>query len=513
MSTDRPADGALVDWYTDNIAEPHTSDEAYGYWAFVVGSVLGVIGFALFLLSTTATKGTSAFWTYRSLSFSIGALALPVLMYGFIVVLPLRERATRVAYLGLAVSLLSVIGFLFAYPSSWNVDTGDLSPIIISGYALGIGIEVVAAFLFPAVSDEPAPAAATGPTAAETTAAPPESKATFELYEDRRSEYRWRLRHDNGNVIADGGEGYTDERNAKKGIESVRRNAPGADLERLESPPAAASDAGAATDAPAGEAAHAGDAATGDATEDDAAEDPADALPDPDDSPSDGSTVEIYEDRGGNWRWRLRHDNGNVIADGGEGYASRRALEAAVERLTGRVADADTLEHDPAAFEIYRDNADEWRWRLRHRNGRILADGGEGYASRSNAAEAVDRVRDRVEAKPEFYEDAASEYRWRLKAGNGEIVADSSQGYAAERGAENGFERVREYAPEADTLTFDPLGFVVYVDKAGEYRWRLRHRNGNVVADGGEGYSSKQNAKKGIAAVQRTAADADVVDR
>ena len=506
MSTDRPSDSALVSWYADNVAEPHTSDEAYGYWAFVVGSVLGVVGFALFLLSTTAAKGTSTFWTYRSLSFSIGALALPVLMYGFIVVLPLRERATRVAYLGLAISLLSVIAFLFAYPSNWNVDTGDLSPVILTGYALGIGIEVVAAFLFPAVSDEPVPAAATGPAAADATATPPESKATFELYEDRKSEYRWRLRHDNGNVVADGGEGYTDERNAKKGIESVRRNAPGAALKRLESPPAAASEVGdasrtesaadAATDAPA-----------------DADEDPAEALPDPDESPSDGSTVEIYEDRGGNWRWRLRHDNGNVIADGGEGYSSRRALEAAVDRLTGRVADADTLEHDPAAFEIYRDNADEWRWRLRHRNGRILADGGEGYASRSNAVEAVERVRDRVAADPEFYEDAAGEHRWRLAAENGETVADSGQGYAGERGAEAGFERVREYAPEADTLTFDPLGFEVYVDRAGEYRWRLRHRNGNVVADGGEGYSSKQNARKGIAAVQRTAPGADVVER
>jgi hypothetical protein len=56
-------DGALVSWYADDVAEPNTSDEAYGYWSFVIGSVLGVVGFALFLLSTTATKGTSAFWT------------------------------------------------------------------------------------------------------------------------------------------------------------------------------------------------------------------------------------------------------------------------------------------------------------------------------------------------------------------------------------------------------------------------------------------------------------------
>jgi uncharacterized protein YegP (UPF0339 family) len=35
------------------------------------------------------------------------------------------------------------------------------------------------------------------------------------------------------------------------------------------------------------------------------------------------ATFQIYEDRVGDWRTRLVHDNGNIIADGGEGYASR----------------------------------------------------------------------------------------------------------------------------------------------------------------------------------------------
>lgn len=56
------------------------------------------------------------------------------------------------------------------------------------------------------------------------------SKATFELYEDRAGEWRWRLVHDNGNVIADGGEGYTTKRRAKDGLRSVKRNAPDADV-------------------------------------------------------------------------------------------------------------------------------------------------------------------------------------------------------------------------------------------------------------------------------------------
>ena len=59
----------------------------------------------------------------------------------------------------------------------------------------------------------------------------PDSQATFELYEDRASEWRWRLRHDNGNIIADGGEGYSKKANARNGIQSVKRNAAGADVE------------------------------------------------------------------------------------------------------------------------------------------------------------------------------------------------------------------------------------------------------------------------------------------
>lgn len=56
----------------------------------------------------------------------------------------------------------------------------------------------------------------------------PASLGRFELYRDRAEEWRWRLRHRNGNVIASSGEGYTRKANARKGLRSVMRNAPGA---------------------------------------------------------------------------------------------------------------------------------------------------------------------------------------------------------------------------------------------------------------------------------------------
>lgn len=60
------------------------------------------------------------------------------------------------------------------------------------------------------------------------------SKATFEVYRDRGDEWRWRLVHDNGNVIADSGEGYDRKAGAKKGIESVKLNAADATVEVVE---------------------------------------------------------------------------------------------------------------------------------------------------------------------------------------------------------------------------------------------------------------------------------------
>ena len=54
--------------------------------------------------------------------------------------------------------------------------------------------------------------------------------AKFEVYKDAKGEFRWRLVASNGQMIATGGEGYTEKASAKAGIESVRKNAPTAEI-------------------------------------------------------------------------------------------------------------------------------------------------------------------------------------------------------------------------------------------------------------------------------------------
>jgi len=57
------------------------------------------------------------------------------------------------------------------------------------------------------------------------------SKARFELFEDNAEEWRWRLVHRNGNIIADGGQGYSSKQKAKQGLRSVKQNVRGAPVE------------------------------------------------------------------------------------------------------------------------------------------------------------------------------------------------------------------------------------------------------------------------------------------
>ncbi|HUF02839.1 MAG TPA: YegP family protein [Aridibacter sp.] len=45
-----------------------------------------------------------------------------------------------------------------------------------------------------------------------------------------------------------------------------------------------------------------------------------------------------------------------------------------------------------ARFEIYPGRTGEWYWRLVAPNGRIIADGSQGYASKSNCRRALNKV-------------------------------------------------------------------------------------------------------------------------
>jgi uncharacterized protein YegP (UPF0339 family) len=62
-------------------------------------------------------------------------------------------------------------------------------------------------------------------------------------------------------------------------------------------------------------------------------------------------------------------------------------------------------------------------------------------------------------------------------------------------------------------VTSTPNKFQIYKDRKGQYRWRLRDRNGEIIADSNEGYSSKASSKRAIDLIKRQAASAEVEDQ
>ena len=104
-----------------------------------------------------------------------------------------------------------------------------------------------------------------------------------------------------------------------------------------------------------------------------------------------------------------------------------------------------------------------------------------------------------------------------LKAGNSEVIG-TSEVYASDKSCKNGIESVRKNAPIANVedQTADPVvkakcpKFEIYADKAGELRFRLKARNGEIILSS-EGYKSMKSCLNGIESVRKNA-DSPVAD-
>ena len=104
-----------------------------------------------------------------------------------------------------------------------------------------------------------------------------------------------------------------------------------------------------------------------------------------------------------------------------------------------------------------------------------------------------------------------------LKAGNGEVIA-TSEVYSSEDACRNGIASVQKNAPVAPVEDQTVEGyaeqkhpkFEVYADKAGEFRFRLKATNGQIIAVS-EGYKAMAGCRNGIASVKKNAPDSPVV--
>ena len=111
----------------------------------------------------------------------------------------------------------------------------------------------------------------------------------------------------------------------------------------------------------------------------------------------------------------------------------------------------------------------------------------------------------------------ATGIKFNLKAGNGEIIA-TSEIYTTEAACKKGIASVKKNAPIApvENQTVDGYKvekhpkFEVYKDKAGEFRFRLKATNGQIIAVG-EGYKALASCLNGIESIKKNAPDAPIV--
>ena len=105
-----------------------------------------------------------------------------------------------------------------------------------------------------------------------------------------------------------------------------------------------------------------------------------------------------------------------------------------------------------------------------------------------------------------------------LKATNGQVIL-TSEVYTTAAACRNGIASIQKNAPIAnvenqtvegyETLTHPK--FEMYQDKAGEYRFRLKARNGEIIGVS-EGYTAKASCVGGIESVQKNAPVAEIVE-
>jgi large subunit ribosomal protein L21 len=132
---------------------------------------------------------------------------------------------------------------------------------------------------------------------------------------------------------------------------------------------------------------------------------------------------------------------------------------------------------------------------------------------------AVEITEARAARAFEIFEDKAGKWRWRLRATNGELVAVSEQGFASKAGVIRGLDAVRKNVAESEghhevtiaedgTETVSSKGFEVYEDKAGQWRWRLRAANGELLAVSEQGFKTKSGVARSLGSVRKNVAEA-----
>ena len=102
----------------------------------------------------------------------------------------------------------------------------------------------------------------------------------------------------------------------------------------------------------------------------------------------------------------------------------------------------------PGKFELYKDKAGKFRYRLKATNGQVILSG-QGYKTKVSAKNGISSVQRNAAVDARFErKNSKDKFMFNLKATNGQVVG-TSQRYDSEKSCENGIKSVAKNAPGA----------------------------------------------------------------
>lgn len=223
-------------------------------------------------------------------------------------------------------------------------------------------------------------------------------------------------------------------------------------------------------------------------------------------------TYEVYEDDDA-WEWRLVDDADDVIARHPEPLADRSSAEGEARELKSGASEADVVTVDGAAYETYpgagsTDESEEWHWRLVTEDRSVVADSTEAHESDEAAREGIERVRSQAaeadliefdEAAFQVYEADTGEWRWRLIDEDGAVMADSGAEHDSRGEATEAMFTLKEKAPDADIIEIDTAAFELFRDDdRGGWGWRLIDEAGKLIAEDPHVHDSRAEAREAM---------------
>ena len=279
----------------------------------------------------------------------------------------------------------------------------------------------------------------------------------------------------------------------------------------------------------------------------------------------------IKKAKDGSYMFNLRASNGETIATS-DMYSSLEKCKKGITSVQMNAPIANIEDHTVSGaidevvnpkYEMYYDKSGDYRFRLKAKNGSIIVKS-QGYSSKSNCVTGIESVRKNAMSDIILDEDALAaekaareaekaaakkaaevqeepvapaeeapkglfgkfiirqakdgSYMFNLKASNGEIIATSDM-YSSLEKCKKGIASIQNNAPIANIEDSTVEGevevktnpkFEMYRDKGGEFRFRLKAKNGSIIAKS-QGYSSKTNCKNGIESVKKNAATEEII--